>query len=178
MAVQIAATNAKTKSRKKSISIASTAGRALKAKTSESRGKFLSIYSASATDRVNLIRKGVPAQSIVRTAKVMGVTQERIVTMLAFPKSTTNRKISNRQSLTREQSERMIGLQKLIGQVESIMIESGPDEHFDAAHWVSQWLEQPLPALGNVSPATYMDTFEGQAIVSGLISQMQSGAYA
>jgi len=98
--------------------------------------------------------------------------------LLAFPKSTTNRKISNRQSLTREHSERMVGLQKLIGQVESIMVESGADEHFDAAHWVSQWLEQPLPALGNVSPATYMDTFEGQAIVSGLISKMQSGAYA
>jgi len=171
-------TNVQTKPRAKTNTAPKKIGLKPIAKTRGFSVKFFQIYSASATDRVNLIRKGVPAQWIVSTAKEMGVTQERVVTLLNFPKSTTTRKISTRQHLTREHSERMIGLQKLIGHVESIMEQSGADVNFDAAHWVSQWLEQPVPALGNAKPAEYMDTLEGQSLVSSLISKMQSGAYA
>lgn len=56
--------------------------------------------------------------------------------------------------------------------------ESGDPEGFDAAHWVSDWLNTPLPALGGHHPATYMDTAEGQKLVSNLLAMVQSGAYA
>jgi uncharacterized protein (DUF2384 family) len=56
--------------------------------------------------------------------------------------------------------------------------ESGNAADFNAAEWVSQWLDQPLPALGGKLPAEFMDTSEGQILVSGLVSRMQSGAYA
>ena len=36
----------------------------------------------------------------------------------------------------------------------------------------------PSPALGGDKPADYMDTIEGQRIVSNLLAMMQSGAYA
>lgn len=56
--------------------------------------------------------------------------------------------------------------------------ESGNADQFDAAKWVSNWLTAPLPALGGQTPASYMDTFEGQKLVSNLLAQAQSGAYA
>jgi hypothetical protein len=65
----------------------------------------------------------------------------------------------------------------LIGQVEVMLSQSGTGEKFDADRWVGAWLDHPLPALGGARPAEYMDTIEGQELVSGLLAQSQSGAY-
>jgi hypothetical protein len=54
----------------------------------------------------------------------------------------------------------------------------GTAEGFDASRWVGEWLERPLPALGGAKPAEYMDTMEGQELISRLLAQAQSGAYA
>ena len=70
------------------------------------------------------------------------------------------------------------GVQALIGQVEEMVRESGNPIDFDAAKWVSEWLNSPLPALGGQHPATYMDTIEGQKLVASLLSMAQSGAFA
>lgn len=56
--------------------------------------------------------------------------------------------------------------------------ESPEPSSFDAAQWLADWLARPLPALGGATPASYMDTFEGQKLVAGLLSMSQSGAYA
>ena len=56
--------------------------------------------------------------------------------------------------------------------------ESGDPKGFDAARWVSEWLTSPLPALAGATPASYMDTFEGQKLVAELLAMSQSGAYA
>jgi len=49
---------------------------------------------------------------------------------------------------------------------------------FDAARWLAQWLAHPLPALGGDTPASYLDTVEGQKLVSRLLAMAESGAYA
>ena len=77
-----------------------------------------------------------------------------------------------------DDSERALGIARLVGLVEGMVKESGDPTGFDAAQWVAQWLEEPMAALGGKRPADLMDTAEGQAIVSNLISRMQSGAYA
>lgn len=140
--------------------------------------KYLRMFKASPSERIDLIRKGIPAEILVTTGADMGMSKERLLAFLQFPRTTINRKIARNEALPPEFSERMIGLQKFIGQVESIMAESGVDRYFNAARWAAQWLEQPLPALANAKPADYMDTIEGQELVSGLLARMQSGAYA
>ena len=74
--------------------------------------------------------------------------------------------------------EHILGLQKLIGQVQLIVDEAGDPDAFDAARWVAEWIEQPLPALANAKPADYVGTVEGQNLVAGILDRMQSGAYA
>jgi uncharacterized protein (DUF2384 family) len=49
---------------------------------------------------------------------------------------------------------------------------------FDAARWLTHWMEEPIPALGGASPSEYMDTIEGQEMISRLLATMQTGAYA
>jgi putative toxin-antitoxin system antitoxin component (TIGR02293 family) len=140
--------------------------------------KYLHMFKASPSERIAIMRKGIPAETLVITGQDMGMPKERLLAFLQFPRTTINRRISKKESLPPEFSERMIGLQKLIGQVESIMADSEVPQDFNAAHWVAQWLEQALPALGNAKPADYMDTVEGQELVASLLARMQSGAYA
>eukprot|EP01030_Chromulinospumella_sphaerica_P005631 gene5631-5509_t len=92
--------------------------------------------------------------------------------------ASTCRKTSKDELLPTALSERMIGLQKLIGQVQTMVEESGNPKGFNAAHWIAQWLEQPLGALGGQKPAHFMDTIQGQELVSDVLARMQSGAYA
>lgn len=74
--------------------------------------------------------------------------------------------------------ERVIGLRQLIDQVGEMVVQSGDPAGFDADRWVGDWLERPLPALGGATPGEFMDTMEGRQLVSRLLAQSQSGAYA
>lgn len=139
---------------------------------------YAEVYLAAPVKRVELIRKGVLVVDLRQTIEKMGLTSEQTFQMLNFPRSTIGRKMAANKTLTTEQSERFIGLQRLIGQVELMVQQSGATTGFDAAKWVAQWLEQPSAALGGKRPADFMDTVQGQAIVSDLLAQMQSGAYA
>ena len=139
---------------------------------------FVSLYAAPPEDRVKLIRNGVKAAALVNTSKAMGISREHLFATLNFPVGTVKRKIAQDELLSPDQSERIIGLQKLIGQVESMVTESGDAVDFDPAKLLANWLDTPNHALGGDKPADYMDTIEGQRIVANLLSMMQSGAYA
>lgn len=139
---------------------------------------YAQVFLAAPFERVKLIRKGVSVVDLRQTIEKMGLTSEQTFQMLNFPRSTIGRKMAAKDKLTAEQSERFIGLQRLIGQVELMVQQSGTATGFDPAKWVAQWLEQPSAALGGKRPAEFMDTVQGQAIVSDLFAQMQSGAYA
>jgi putative toxin-antitoxin system antitoxin component (TIGR02293 family) len=81
-------------------------------------------------------------------------------------------------TLSPGESERIIGLARMIGQLEALIEESGNPEGFDAAAWMSCWLNDPLPALGGMRPIDLMDTEEGRALVSATLAKLRSGAYA
>ena len=139
---------------------------------------FAHVYRATPLERVNWIRAGIPAETLILTGEEMGVAKEKMLTLLHLTRATVNRRIKSKQALPAEYAERVIGLQKLIGQVEVMVAESGDPAGFNAAHWMADWLEQPVAALDNAKPADFMDTMEGQELVSALLAKMQSGAYA
>jgi uncharacterized protein (DUF2384 family) len=70
--------------------------------------------------------------------------------------------------------------QTLIQLVERIVRESG-SEHaikFRADQWVDRWVQTPLFALGGRTPSEMLRTRGGLAIVTRILEQVQSGAYA
>jgi putative toxin-antitoxin system antitoxin component (TIGR02293 family) len=136
------------------------------------------LYETPPMLRILLVRRGVPAETVSVIAHAMGVARDNLYTTLGLTRATAERKIRGKERLSQDHGERVMGIARLIGQVHQIVRESGNPEGFEAARWVADWLERPLPALGGTTPGMLLDTAEGRDIVSGLIGQMQSSAYA
>ena len=140
-------------------------------------GQFIFWYKMDFVAKIAAIRSGVPAQRVGELSSIMDMPKEALMDSLGLSRATVNRKVQREQTLSPEESERLIGIQGLIGQVQAMIdTESSPD--FDSAKWLATWLAAPLPALGGVRPASFMDTVEGQKYVSKLLEMAQSGAYA
>ena len=139
---------------------------------------FKQAYRADPMELVTLVKRGVTAESVQALAKLMSISKERLADTLGLASATVNRKSRDQKPLSSDESSRVIGMARLVGQVQAMVEESGDPEGFDAATWVAEWLEQPLPALGGRRPAELMDTPEGQNLVSNLVARLQTGAYA
>ena len=136
------------------------------------------LIHAEPLERVSMTRAGLPAASVAMFAERMGVSKDWVYARLGLSPATIGRKLRADKPLSAEESSRTLGLARLIGLAQTIVEDSGEPEGFNAATWVANWLEQPLPALGGEPPAHFMDTSEGQAIVAGLLEQIRHGAYA
>jgi putative toxin-antitoxin system antitoxin component (TIGR02293 family) len=136
------------------------------------------IAASDATVRMDLVRHGVPAQAVAALAEALDMSRDELTRALGLPRSTVERKLRDGGHLGQAESERVLGVVRLIGQVRRIVQESGDPTGFDAPLWVAHWLQAPVPALGGRPPMQFMDTAEGRAVVSQLVEQMQSGAYA
>jgi putative toxin-antitoxin system antitoxin component (TIGR02293 family) len=136
------------------------------------------LYTMNSMDRAHLVKVGAPSRALTVIAKDMNIPRERFVSLIGVKRATANRKLKAHQGLSADESERVVGVAKLIGQVESIVKESGSLTDFKPALWFSEWIVQPAPALGGEKPADLLDTADGREAVSRLLSQMQSGAYA
>ena len=139
---------------------------------------FLTLYRADAMERISIVKRGMPASAVDVMAKRMAVSKERLVTTLGMARATVDRKAKDNKPLSKDDSARLLGMARLVGQVQQMVSESGDPEGFDAAAWVAQWLESPLPALGGEKPAAFMDTADGQALVATIVARMQTGAYS
>ncbi|MET3131292.1 putative toxin-antitoxin system antitoxin component (TIGR02293 family) [Oxalobacteraceae bacterium GrIS 1.11] len=139
---------------------------------------FSDMYGSTPDVRVRVIRRGVRAVEVKDMVRMMAVPQDKIFKILKLSIATINRKANLDEELSPEDSERVVGMSNLIGQVQTMVRQSGNPVGFDAARWLARWLEEPMPALAGECPASYMDTMEGQKLVSNLLGMMQSGAYA
>jgi putative toxin-antitoxin system antitoxin component (TIGR02293 family) len=149
-----------------------------KANRTERHLLLVDLYQADPMRRVELVKIGVPAAGFVVLASNLHMPKERLASTLGLARATVDRKIRDNKVLSPDESSRVLGMASLVGQVQSLVAESGRTQGFDAGEWVSNWLDKSVPALGDRRPAELMDTAEGQAIVSRLVAQMQSGAYA
>lgn len=136
------------------------------------------LYRFDPQARIAVIRQGIPASMIGNLSSRMGMSKEYLLYSLGLSRATISRKEKDATVLSKDESERVLGVETLIGMVQTMVEQSGDPAGFDAARWVSAWLTKPLPALAGETPASYMDTFEGQKLVAELLSMSQSGAYA
>ncbi len=137
-----------------------------------------SLYPFDAIERVDLVKEGVPASLLVLISEDMAISKDKLYTTLGLARATVNRKLRGQQVLNQDESERVLGIARLVGQVDQMVKESGDAAGLDAAKWVAAWLDRPQAALGGKRPAELMDTSDGRGIVSDLVARMQSGAYA
>ena len=136
------------------------------------------LFRTTKFERVKILKCGVPARYTRVLAHGMSVSKEKLYATVGLTRATVDRKVRNDDLLNADESERVMGIARLVGQVQTIVEESGNPEGFAAAKWLAGWLDRPLPALGGKPPAEFMDTADGRALVSDLLAQQQSGAYA
>lgn len=77
-----------------------------------------------------------------------------------------------------DEAEPIPGFAELLEQVQAMVAESGNPDGFDARAWLTNWLQQPVPALGGKQPIAFLVTPKGELLVSNLLRQMQTGAFA
>ena len=129
-------------------------------------------------ERIALIRQGIPAATTSRLSARMGMSKELLLSSLGLSRATISRKEKDAGLLSKDESGRVLGVETLIGAVQAMVERSGDPAGFDAARWLSDWLGKPLPALAGATPASYLDTFEGQKMVGDLLAMSESGAHA
>jgi putative toxin-antitoxin system antitoxin component (TIGR02293 family) len=155
-----------------------TARSSKNAKSQPAKLSYLDLYRASPLERIGIIKHGVSASEAKRIIAELAIGQGAALKALNLSQATVNKKAKQDLTLSVEESERVVGIAKLVGQLEALIEESGESEGFDSTAWMSQWLHDPLPALGGARPIDLLDTMEGQALVSTALAQIQSGAYA
>lgn len=137
---------------------------------------YLGLYAADPLARIAASRAGLPASEAKALLDDLGLSQDIGLRALALSIATTNKKAKNGERLAPDESERVIGLGRIMGQVEAMLGDGA--EGFDAQAWLGRWLTEPLPALGHRRPVELLDTMEGQGLVSQALARMESGAYA
>ncbi len=111
------------------------------------------------------MRKKYYGEAVVVFGKATEATRSQKNVLVRKPRSAVD-----------EMRERGIAL--LNKQVQRMVEESGNPAGFDAAAWVGEWLQKPNSALGGDRPSKFMGTADGQQMISRLLAQAQSGAYA
>lgn len=149
----------------------------------EPRGSFphtlyLEYYRSAPSDRIAMIKGGLKASVANIIITWISGSKNEALRAVDIPQATMNRWVKADAKLPPAESERVLGVGRLIGQVEAMVEEAGEPAGFDARAWLTRWLGEPLAALGGVRPRDLLDTIEGQRMVSEALARMQSGAYA
>lgn len=147
-------------------------------KVRSSTGLYGMLYRTPVMERIRLITDGVPAAEAKQWLEITTLGRNTTLKALDLPIATFNKKVKANAKLSPAESERVIGFARLVGQIEAMLEEAGGPSSFDARAWLARWLTEPLPALGNAKPIDFMNTMEGQNLVSQKLTQIASGAYA
>lgn len=142
------------------------------------RSRMNEYITLESVEMIGVVRRGVPALVIDDLARGMGVPTARLITWMGWPVAAVERKIRARSALSKSAGGQIFLLIRLISQIQRMVNESGNPDGFDVAAWLGNWLTEPNPALGCVSPGEYMDTAAGFSLLSDTLARMQSGAYA
>jgi putative toxin-antitoxin system antitoxin component (TIGR02293 family) len=138
---------------------------------------FRKLFALTLLQRVQLVKAGVSARWFVKVSGRVAMPKDKLYKTIGVAKATITRKSHDNRRLDLNESERAMAIMVLLGQVESMIAESGAAQDFDAATWTANWLDSPQPGLGGRRPGDLMDTADGRALVSDLLARMQSSAY-
>ena len=133
---------------------------------------FVRVYRASPAALAKRAERGISRELLTRLAVLLNLPAGTVGHWLGI------RDHRDALRLDRDDSDRVLALASLIGRVQSLVVESGNPANFDAVRWTAGFLTNPHPALGSRRPFECMGTTQGRAMVSQLIEQQQSGAYA
>ena len=84
-------------------------------------GPATAAYWLSPMERSQRVKQGVPAREVVTLADAMGLPRDQFMRVLGLARSTVERKITQRGPLSQAESEKLVGVERLIGQVDAMV---------------------------------------------------------
>jgi uncharacterized protein (DUF2384 family) len=136
------------------------------------------LSTATAMQRIGLVRTGVPAKFVWTLTRHLQLPRERFVAMAGFSMTSISKKVTKTERLDLPESERVLGFLELIAQVESVARSSKSLKKLNSAKWLGSWLDRPQSVLGGRKPGDLMDTADGREVVRGLLSMQRIAAPA
>jgi hypothetical protein len=98
-----------------------------------------------------LVRCGVPARWLRELAAATDLSRTTPCALLGLKLSTINRKLQQNLPLSPDESERLMALQRLMGQAEAVVRDCGDPEGFDASRWLRA-AQPPDPQGAGIRP--------------------------
>jgi putative toxin-antitoxin system antitoxin component (TIGR02293 family) len=120
-------------------------------------------------DLADLVRKGLPANSVKALAGRLEIGNAALSQRLGIPQRTLTRRLSRHSRLTASESDRMVRLARVYANAVEMIGEE------DKA---VQWLQTPNRALGGERPIDQVDTDVGAREVEDILGRIAYGVYS
>lgn len=124
------------------------------------------------------VEKGVPTLMVQLIANAFRDSRESVMDLIGVSETTFRRKEEAKEPLPEIAGHRVMAFLRIVAKLQRLLEESGDPEEvasFDLEGWVRDWIREPLPELGNKSPAEMLRNPEGQRAVEELLERMRGG---
>ena len=121
-------------------------------------------------ERVELIRKGLPYESIEVLSALINMSIKQVLTVLEVPQTTYNKKKKEKSLLSGRDSELILLLVELLDYGHEVFNQE--QEKFQ------RWLKKPNLSLGGVTPESLFDSVTGIQEVKNSLNRIEFGSMA
>lgn len=119
------------------------------------------------TDRVNIIRKGLPYESLEVLCKRIDLPVKQVLQLFGIPQTTYNKKKKDKDLLSGRDSEVVLVLTELL--------DFGLEVFNDEKEKFQRWLKKPNISLGEVPPESLFDSLTGIQEVKNCLNRLEYG---
>ena len=120
-------------------------------------------------DLAQLVRKGLPANSVTALAEKLHLGNSVLSRKLGIPQRTLTRRLSQRSLLTSAESDRTVRMARVYANAVEMI---GDQEK------AIEWLHTPNRALGGERPLDQLDTDMGARMVEDILGRIAYGVYS
>lgn len=121
-------------------------------------------------ERVNIIRKGLPYETIEVISTRVDSPIKDILQLLGIPQTTYNKKKKDKDLLTGRDSEVVLVLSELL--------DFGLEVFNQEKEKFQRWLKKPNISLGGVTPESLFDSLTGIQEVKNILNRLEYGNMA
>jgi putative toxin-antitoxin system antitoxin component (TIGR02293 family) len=137
-------------------------------KEKKTRRKSNEFLSDKPSERIALIRRGIPKKLLIEFQRNSGLSNKIIATILHVSERTLQRRSSD-ELLNPDASEKLLQLSSLYNHGINV---------FGSVEKFSKWINRPSPRLENNKPIELFDTFDGISQVEHELGRIEYGIFA
>jgi putative toxin-antitoxin system antitoxin component (TIGR02293 family) len=116
-----------------------------------------------------MVREGLPAESLLRLAERLDLRQAEISARIGIPQRTLTRRLARHGRLTAAESDRTVRLAQVFANAAETLGSEGK---------AAEWLKTPNRALGGERPLDLLDTHPGVREVEDVLGRIAYGVYS